>query len=166
MANFDFKRTSRRCSETGRAFDAGEEYISFLTEEDEELVRKDVALSEWGDPPEGCLGWWRSRVPDLEQGMVYWAPKDVLISYFQHLIEQGNDPDTTYVMAILLLQKKHIRLLDTVEQDGTEIMQLQNPTTKEKFDVPVTDVDPGRVKIIEEELAEKLFTDVAPTNDP
>ena len=165
MANFDFKRTSRKCSVSGRAFDAGEEYISMLTEEDEELVRQDIGLEEWNGAPEGCIGWWRSRIPDLEQGIVYWAPRDVLLAYFQHLIEQADDPETTYVMAILLLQKKHLRLLDTVNDGDTETMYLQNSSTKEKFDIAVVDVAPERVKTIENALAEKLFTDVAPTNE-
>ena len=166
MPSFDFKRTSRKCSASGRAFTSGEEYVSVLIDEEGELVRQDIGLDQWQDPPDGCVGWWRSRVPDLEQGIVYWAPKDVLLAYFQYLIEQGNDLDTAYVMAILLIQKKYLRLLDTESIEGVETMQLSNASTKEKFAVQVIDVNAARVQTIEAELAEKLFTDIAPSDDP
>lgn len=133
-----------------------------LLEEDEELVRKDVAISEFESPPENCVGWWKSKVPDLEQGKVYWAPKDVLLNYFNHLIE-NNHVQHAYVMAILLLQKKHLRLQDTVADGDSQIMQLQNPSTKETFEVTVVDVATEHITEIQNELAEKLFTDIAPT---
>lgn len=133
-----------------------------LLEEDEELVRKDVAMSEFESPPENCVGWWKSKVPDLEQGKVYWAPKDVLLNYFNHLIE-NNHVQHAYVMAILLLQKKHLRLQDTVADGDSQIMQLQNPSTKETFEVTVVDVATEHITEIQNELAEKLFTDIAPT---
>lgn len=166
MDNFDFKRTSRKCSVSGKEFEAGEEYISVLIQSDAELIRQDIAMEQWSEPPEQCVGWWKSRVPDLEQGIVYWAPKDVLLSYFQHLVETQRDEDTTYVMAILLLQKKHLRLLDTEKEDGVEMMRLLNSSSKETFSIKAVDVDATRVKAIENELAEKLFTDVAPSAEP
>ena len=163
MVNFDFKRTSRKCSISGRSFESGEEYVSLLVEEDDELIRKDIALSEFDAPPENCVGWWKSRVPDLDKGTVYWAPKDVLMSYFQHLIQQPDSPDMVYVMAILLLQKKHLRLLETTVVDEVESMSLICHSTKEKFDVKVVEVSQERDASIQNEMAEKLFTDIAPS---
>lgn len=164
MLNFDFKRTARKCSNTGRSFSSGEEYISLLLEEGEELVRKDLALDDFDSPPENCVGWWKSKVPDLQQGKVFWAPKDILLNYFNHLIENANEHHA-YVMAILLLQKKFLRLRDTIEEDGKQVMHLQNTSTKEICEVTVVDVSPDRVAEIQNDLAEKLFTDVAPNQE-
>lgn len=165
MINFDFKRTNRKCSVSSRAFESGEEYYSVLLDEDEELVRKDISKEEWNQPPENCVGWWIAKVPDLEQGKVYWAPKDVLLAYFQHLLEQPDQQDIAYVMAILLLQKKQLRLLETVEEDGIESMHVACNPSKERLSVPVASVSDQRIAEIQNELAEKLFTDVAPTED-
>ena len=165
MINFELKRTNRKCSVTQRAFNSGEEYYSVLIDEDGELVRKDIAAEEWDEPPENCVGWWISKVPDLEHGKVYWAPKDVLISYFQYLVDQPDQTDTAYVMAILLLQKKQLRLLDTTTEDEVEWMNLSCNATKEKFTVRVVPVPDNRVAAIQNELAEKLFTDVAPAEE-
>ena len=165
MINFEFKRTNRKCSVSSRTFESGEEYYSVLLDEDEQLVRQDIGKDQWNEPPENCVGWWISKVPDLEQGKVYWAPKDVLLAYFQHLLDQPNQQDTAYVMAILLLQKKQFRLLDTTQEDGIELMSVTCNATKERFSVPVVSVSDQRIAEIQNELAEKLFTDVAPTED-
>ncbi len=165
MQQFDFKRTSRKCAATGRTFAPGEQYISLLVEEDGELVRKDLAQDEFGEPPENCVGWWKSCVPDLEKGNVYWAPKDVLLSYFEHLIEKDDAVDTIYVMAILLIQKKLFRLLDTEDRTGATVMVVSCNLSKEKYEINVIDVPTERVVEIQTDLAEKLFTDIAPTED-
>ena len=80
MFEFDFKKSGRKCIVSGRSFEVGEEYISLLIENDGELVRQDVASDQWNGPSEECVGWWKSKVPDLAQGRVYLAPRDVLMS--------------------------------------------------------------------------------------
>ena len=165
MFNFDFKRSSRKCSISGREFDVGEEYISALLEIDGEMVRQDIGCDQWKESQDNCIGWWKSRVPDLTKGQVYWAPRDVLVSYFQRLVDQANDKDKAYVMAILMLQKKILKLLDTAESDDGDVMQLMENSSRERFEVPVVDLTTDQITQIQAEFAEKLFTDVAPTQD-
>ena len=165
MANFDFKRSSRKCSVSGRTFNVGEEFHSLLITENDELVRRDIANEHWNGPPENCFGWWKSRVPDLQQGRVYWAPKDVLLAYFQHLVDRPVGSDEAYVMAILLLQKKYLRIVDTIRRDGHEFMLVNNQSTKEQFEVEVKTIDSSRIAVLQQELADKLFTNIAPTED-
>ena len=165
MFNFDFKRSSRKCSISGREFDVGEEYVSALMDIDGELVRQDIGCDQWNESQDNCIGWWKSRVPDLTKGQVYWAPRDVLVSYFKRLLEQKDERDKAYVMAILLLQKKTLKLLDTTAADEGDIMQLMENSSRERFEVPVVDLTEDQINQIQAEFAEKLFTDVAPTQD-
>ncbi len=165
MANFDFKRSNRKCSVTGRAFDVGEEFNSLLVSENDDLVRRDIGNEHWNGPPDNCVGWWKSRVPDLQQGRVYWAPREVLLAYFQHLIDQSDGSEEAYVMAILLLQKKYLRITDTIQRQDREFMLLSNLATKEQFEVAVRTIASPRVAEIQHELADKLFTNIAPTDE-
>lgn len=165
MIDFDFKRSSRKCAVSGRRFNVGEEFHSILVEENGQFVRKDVSAEDWNGPPENCIGWWKSKIPDLAEGQVFWAPKDVLLAFFQHLADSGKELDTTYVMAVLLVQKKHLRLLDTITRDDREFMLLTNNSTKEKFEVVVTPISNERIRLIQDELTEKLFTDIAPADE-
>lgn len=163
MLNFDFKRSSSRCSISGREFEVGEQYISVLVDDDGQMVRQDICTDRWTGPPKNCIGWWQSRVPDLTKGKVYWAPRDVLISFFDHLLEQGNAPDKTYVMAILLMQKKHLKLLDTTKTPQGEVMELMDTSARQKYEIPVIEIGAERIEQIQTEFAEKLFTDIVPS---
>ena len=165
MHNFDFKRSGRRCSESGREFAVGEQYISVLIEEDGELIRQDLSADQWNGPDENCIGWWKSTVPDLAKGKVYWAPRDVLIAFFESLVQQPKNPDKTYVMAILLLQKKHLKLLDTKVTPQGEMMELMDNSNRQRYEVAVMEIEAERVDEIQAEFADKLFTDIAPPKD-
>lgn len=160
MANYDIKRTGRKCHSSGRSFEAGEEFASGLFESEEGLERRDFALDEWDQAEADCLGSWKSRMPETEGGRVYWAPNDVLLAYFNHLNETGEAPDAAYVMGLLLVRKRILQLLETDEEaEGGPVMVLRNRHTKDKIDVLVVEVTPERSHQIQQELAENLFTD-------
>jgi hypothetical protein len=161
MIEFDFRRTSRKCNVTGRTFAPGEEYISVLLEDEDELTRQDISTDNWNGPGANCLAWWKSKVPTLDNNRVYWAPRDVLHSYFSHVYHQAREPDLLYVAAIVMLQRKQLRLLDTVDNNEGRWMQLVSPSTNERFEVHVIEVAPERIQVIQDELTQKLFTDVA-----
>lgn len=159
MSNYDFKRTARKCSNTGRAFKQGEQYISALIENDEALERVEFAIEDWEGPPEDCVAWWKSTVPDLEKGKVYWAPRNVLITFFEHLVEQPGNDDTQFVMALLLVRKRILRLEDSIETESGESMILQDPREKKNYEVNVVELRPEQLRKIQSELGEQLFTD-------
>jgi hypothetical protein len=159
MADFDFKRSSKRCSVTDRPFAPGEKYISALVEVDDDLQRQDFGLDEWNEPPEGCVGWWKSEVPEATEGRVFWAPDAVLLSYFDHLSQLPGHEDVTYVMALLMVRKKLFALEEFVDSDSGQRMVMLNRRAKETLEVDVIDLAPERLVEIQNELEEKLFTD-------
>lgn len=162
MLNFDFKKTSRKCSTNDRPFESGEVFFSALIDEGGELVRKDFASEAWDAPPEGCVGWWKSRMPNLEKGKVYWAPKDVLMAYFQHVYEQPAYADLAYVMAVLLVRKRILQMIETDESTEPPTMIVHHRKTKTDFPIAVQELSSHRISQIQNELAEQLFSDQPP----
>ena len=159
MSSFDFKKSNRKCSVTGRDFVTGEEYVSALLQREDDLERLDFGLEEWNEPPEECVGWWRSRVPDLDKGRVYWAPRNVLVAYFEHLMEQPASGDMQYVMGLLLVRKRILRLVDNTEGDQGPRMVLIDSAQKKNYEIGVPDLTSEQLLIIQGELEQKLFTD-------
>ena len=84
MLNFEIKRSNRQCSKTDRTLQPGEEFYSALIDKDGELERLDYCVESWESPPQDCIGWWKSKVPETGKGKVYWAPRNVMLSYFEH----------------------------------------------------------------------------------
>jgi hypothetical protein len=158
MLNFDFKKGSRKCYVSGREFQPGEELYSVLVEGDDGATeRRDYSLENWPGPQENHIGWWKSQVPEVGKGRVFWAPTPVLLAYFEHVHSQPGAEDIAFVTALLLLQKK-ILALETDGEDETR-MKLRDRNSNTQFDVPVVDIMQERLTAIQNELSERLFMD-------
>ncbi len=160
MIEFDFKRPTRRCSRTEQEIRPGEFFYSALIEgPNGELIRSDFSEQAWEGPPADCIGWWRSRIPSLDQGRVYWVPRSVLLAFFDHVYQQSPRDSLTYVTALLLVRKKILIWHETLERDGRQVLVIQNPKTKTNYEVESVDLTPPEVEAIQQNLASKLFTD-------
>lgn len=157
MLNFQIKKSMRKCSQTGRDFEPGEVFISALIEnEDGSTTRTDFGVDQWEETPEHCIGWWKSQVPEAGKGKIYWAPRNVMLAFFKHVLNQPTQNDVAYVTALLLVQKKFLTMVD----DGqTESMTVRDRSDNESYEVPTMDIDGDRLTQIQELLAEQLFMD-------
>lgn len=162
MLNFDIKRSSRRCAISDRPFESGEEYFSALIDVNGERIRQDFAIESWSQPPENCIGFWKSKMPSLDKGRVYWAPHDVLLSYFQHLVDDPDSADIAYVMAVLLVRKRSLQMIETDDSTEPPTLVVHHRKTKTDYRIPAIEIPSHRIKEIQNELAEHLFTDHAP----
>jgi hypothetical protein len=159
MLNFEFRPSSKKCSATDRMLLPGEEFFSALIERGDDLQRLDFSLEAWQGPPEQCIGWWKSTIPVVRGNKIYWAPRKVLLAYFEHVRQQVGRADVAYVMALLLVQKKILSLDDILESAGSQSLHLRSRQENLKYQVPVVDIPPARVQQIQDELAVQLFSD-------
>lgn len=159
MQNFDIKRNARRCCQTDKAFRPGDCFYSELVEtEDGQLTRKDYAADQWSGMTEGAIGWWKQTVPKLESGKIYWAPDEVLLSYFRSLMQLPQQAEAAFVMALLMVQKRLLTLNDSVLEDETKLV-LRERKSGELFEVKQQNIAPERIKELEAQLCENLFSD-------
>jgi len=159
MLNFDFKKSSRKCCQSEREFQPGDEFYSALIEgEDGSTERRDYGTDQWDGLPDDCIGWWKSSVPEIGKGRVYWAPKNVLLAFFEHVHRSPQTADVAYITGILLVQKKVLTMEDDGGGDASK-MFLRNRSSKEAYELSVAEVTPARLAEIQDELAERLFTD-------
>jgi len=162
MMDFQIKRTSRHCHATERELQPGEPFFSDLVDEDGVLSRQDYCQEAWQGPSEGSIGWWRARIPETEGGRVYWAPRDVLLAYFDSLVDKTEHIATTYVMGLLLVRKRILQLVDSETTELGEFLELRRAKDKRTYKVQVVDLSDGQVNDIQRELGDQLFTDQPP----
>lgn len=157
MPNFDFKKSSRKCHECERAFQPGEDFFSVLQESDDGPPdRQDFDTEHWGGPPETCIGWWKCSVPELGTGRVYWAPKHVMIAYFESVLANPGTQDIAFVAGLLLSQKRILKMQDN---GGNEAILVLKDGNNNIFEVPIAEIPPQRLAEIQAELSERLFMD-------
>jgi hypothetical protein len=75
-----------------------------------EVIRKDYCNDAWTGPSEIALGWWRTRVPEPTAKKIKLAPNDVLLELFDQIASAPEQEDTRYVLALLLIRRRVLRL--------------------------------------------------------
>lgn len=155
MLDFDVHARGRKCTATDRLFEAGETFFSALVSQGASVVRYDYARDAWPGPPEGCIGWWKSVVPDVRSGRVHWAPNDVMLHYFEQIAENPEKLDVRYVLALLLIRRRVLRLEE--HDDSPHELVAFCPKNEQTYHVPIADPPAERVEAIQNELAELLF---------
>jgi len=156
---YEIRSCTRRCAATDRELAPGEAFYSVLVQQGAELVRKDYSEQGWQGPPEGAIGWWKSRMPDPRTGKPTWAPNDVMLDLLEQLAEQPEKADMRFVLALLLVRRRVVRHDESLcDPQGGEVMVLCCPRRQTTYRVPVVMPDEARTQQIQDELAKLLFT--------
>ena len=157
MIDYEIQR-SRGTAPSPGASCAGETFYSTLTAEGPHVVRRDYASEAWQGAPEGVLGWWKSQVPEPSSKKLHWAPNDVMLDLLEALETQSERHDLRYVLALLLIRRRVVRLEETERDEaGRETLQLYCPRRETTYRVVVAAPSEERTAAIQEELAGLLF---------
>ncbi|MEX2140032.1 MAG: hypothetical protein WD894_12275 [Pirellulales bacterium] len=157
VMDYDIHRSTRHCAKTGRELKPGETFYSVLTTSGAEVVREDFSNEAWEGPPDNALGWWKSHLPSSDARKMHWAPNDVMLDLFEDFAEQPGQADMRYVLALLLIRRRVLRLEDTEHNESEETMVLYCPRREAEYRVPATPPSDERVSEIQQELARLLF---------
>jgi hypothetical protein len=158
VLDFEIQRFTRRCVVTGRDLKPGEEFYSVLSAQGNDVVRADFSPEGWQGPPDNAIGWWKSQVPDFKSGKVHWAPNEVLLGYFQQLDAHIDNPDMRYVLTLLMVRRRLLKLEEIQTQsDGTEVMIVYSPREENTYRVDVVTPTRERIEQIQKELSDLLF---------
>lgn len=169
MAEFDIRSRDRNCSVTGKELVPGEVVYSSLIERESGIVRLDFSEAAWTGPPEESIGWWKARIPEKKSGRIYWAPNAVVLSYFHELREQPDQAAVVYLLALLMVRKRILRMEefeDVVDEDSDgasgQVMVVTDPTDEAEYRIPTVDVAEEQIEQIQNQLCELLFSDEPP----
>jgi hypothetical protein len=160
MIDYEIQRCTRHCAVTGRELQPGETFYSTLTAEGAQVVRHDYSCEAWQGPPEGVLGWWKAHVPHRDAKKLHWAPNDVMLELLEGLELQPDKQDMRYVLALLLIRRRVVRLEDTEhDEQSREVSVLYCPRREATYRVVTVMPSEARTAEIQEELARLLFAD-------
>jgi hypothetical protein len=159
MLDFEIQRCTRRCAATNRELADGETCYSVLIREGAQIVRRDYSREAWQAPPPDAIGWWQTTIVDPKAGRPHWAPNDVMLDYFERLGEDPSATDARYVLALLLVRRRVLRLESTEQTPGGETeLVLHSHRSDVQYRVTETLPTPERAAAIQEQLAALLQT--------
>jgi hypothetical protein len=138
MTEYEIQPLSLSCAQTGRPLKPGETYYSVLTDSSNGLTRLDFSAESWNGPPEGAIGYWRSRVPHREDKNRPQPVDDSVLVHFFKRLSGDREPareNFRYILALLLLRKKLLKLTGAAEEQGREVLFLRETATGEEHRV-------------------------------
>lgn len=156
LLDFEVQRCTRRCAATNREFAPGESFHSVLVAEGADVLRRDYCAEAWTGPPEKCIGWWKSRLPVETATKPRLAPNEVLLELFDRWADELDKQDARYVLALLLIRRRVMRLEDC-EESTSNVLQLYCPRTETTYQVAAVDPAAERIAEIQQELADLLY---------
>jgi len=165
LLDFEVQRCTRCCAATERALQPGDECYSVLETVGADVIRKDYAPEAWKGAPDAAFGWWKSRVPEPTAKKIKLAPNDVLLELFDQLADKMEQQDLRYVLALLLIRRRVLRVDVTnssVGDDesnltrGAETMTLYCPKRDATCEVAVAMPSSERIDEIQQQLSELL----------
>ena len=178
--DYEVKRCTRVCAVNQRELRPGESFYSVLRAEGGTVLRDDYSMEAWQGPPDHAIGWWKSRMPERDERRARLAPNDQLLQLFQELHQRGStdggaaDHDLLYVLALLLVRRRVLRLEETTgvdentdldgataERNHVQELVLYCPRQDETYHVAATDPDERRIQEIQDQLATLLYADAA-----
>jgi len=156
--DYEVQRCTRHCAASGRLLAEGEEFYSVLVTEHGQVQRYDYAAGAWPGPPEAALGWWKSRMPTRDSGKPRLAPGDVLLELFVSLEQVPDKLDMRYVLALLLVRRRVLRLEETRhDETGRELLLLYSPRDETTYQVRSAMPSDERIREIQVELGRLLY---------
>ena len=165
LLDFEVQRSTHRCAATGRTLEPGDVCYSTLEVQGADVVRKDFCGEAWNGPPQDAFAWWKSRVPESNSKKIKLAPNEVLLELFDELADRHEQADLRYVLTLLLIRRRVLRLEAPLEQNTRqtvpgecpeETMVVACPKREATYEVLVTTPDAARIDQIQQQLSELL----------
>ena len=174
MVNYEVPRCSRICVATNRELKPGEWFYSVLLAEKGQIKRLDYSQDGWEGPPSfetdnstdgnadggiDLIGYWKSRLPMPNDNKVKLAPNDILLNLFDQLSDQLDKQDMRYVLVLLLIRRRILRLEkeETDAETGQKTMTVYCPKREATYQIPVTHPSDEQVEQMQETLTGLLY---------
>ncbi|WP_425614284.1 hypothetical protein NA78x_004151 [Anatilimnocola sp. NA78] len=157
MLDFEISRCTRRCAATDRELQPGETYYSVLVPSGAQVLRQDYSAAEWKGPPEKALGWWKATMADATARKPQWAPHEVMLEFFETLEHDPSREDLRYVLALLLVRRRVLRLeAEETDATGRQIQVFECPRKEVQYRVAVALPEAARATELQAQLSQLL----------
>lgn len=158
VSDYQIQPNSRRCAATGRELRPGERYYSALLEEGSQLVRRDYCSEAWAGPPPGAFSFWTGRVPPPQENA---RPRfdDELLEECFHRLDGQTDPrrvNFRYVVALLLIRRKRLRLEGSAADGGVEVLTLRGSRDGSTYHVVNPRLTEDEMREVQDEVFQVL----------
>ena len=157
MAQYHIGKKRETCASCGRDFEDGEEVVSCVFPEGENIGRADLCIACWdqGQAPQHFSSW--RRKVEKETAPRRFDGKAAL-DLFRVLVdsEEQKHADTAYILALLLMRKKVFELVRAGSEEGVKTIILRLRGGAEEFRIIDRNLTEERLEEVKNSL-ESIF---------
>lgn len=135
--DYHLKPLGRTCATTGQPLSPGMICHSVLIERNGRFERLDFSPGGWSGLPDGAIGQWHCVVPEAQDADRQRLDPDSLMRLFEQLCEDASPAQAKlrYVLALLLLRKRRVKLDGARKADEVEFLELLGTRGEGPFEV-------------------------------
>jgi hypothetical protein len=158
---YQIQANTRRCVVSGRELHVGDRFYSALSHEDGRLVRRDYGEESWQGPPPGAFSFWSGRIPEEESDRRPPIDDDLLLGFLERLASESEPAQVQfrYVVALLLMRRRRLRLQDAKTNDGREMLILRSVRNGQMYQVVNPCLDETQMQVVQDEVFRVLGWD-------
>jgi len=136
-----------QCGACAYGFTAGDPYYSLLKLDEAEILRDDLCVD--------CF-----KPKDLESRKIvdFGVLRELFFKMVSH--EGGAFVSMAYLIGLVLIRKRYLRLVDFVTVDEKDLMRVQRRRGEPTFDVEVPLLDAGMIALLKDKLSNLLKADL------
>jgi len=148
LQDYNVKPVGRMCASTGEELVPGSLCHSVLVESHGELLRLDYSEAGWVPPLAGLVAHWRCEVPEPTTSSKQTLDVDDLMRQFEQLHGEASPSQDKfrYVLSLLLLRRRRLRLDGTKIIDDQEFLEVTGTRGEGTFLVPDQQLDDMEVQ--------------------
>lgn len=166
LLDYEIAPCTRRCAASGRAFAPGESFYTALHLEGGTAVRRDYAVEAWSAPPAEAIAWWQARAAGSAGSPGRLAPNEALLDLFAALAEEPAETEFRYVLGLLLLRRRLVKLERTTQDARGDVLILDCPPRQEQFELVAAAPSGERMADLERRLGDLLYGGAQGTSAP
>jgi hypothetical protein len=158
MTEYQIQPNARRCAASGRELRPGERYFSVLTEEGGKFVRRDYTADAWQGPPADAFSFWAGKIASTDGKRRLPIDDELLLDCFGRL-EGETEPGRVnfrYVVGLLLLRRRRLRLDESARECGVEVFYLRCPHTGTRYRVINPALTEAETAAVQDEVFQAL----------
>lgn len=135
--DYNVKPIGKTCAATGHELVPGTTVYSVLVDDKGDLTRLDYAEDAWTGPPPHSLGVWKCTVPQPAPAKSKLLDTEGLMRTFELMCETPlpAQEKLRYVMALLLIQKRRLKLEQSLQDGHKIVLQLIGSMGEGPFEV-------------------------------
>lgn len=162
IGDYKVSRSTRQCSLQNRPLKEGEWYYSAVVDGEENVQRIDISEAAWQGPPEGCIGYWKCRIPEKGQQKLVAAPKAVLVNLLHQMEDaahhEGEQNKLRYLLALNLLRRRMVRLAESHGSDSEpKMLAIVVDSEGTLIEIPECQISRDESELLSEALSELLY---------